>query len=154
LVARLEVASTATDPVVDQATGITLTRHQQFEWLVLGIELVAGFNDPYVIEGRRAELVHAALKAGDAMTEVLVRLKDERASGTHMSETGCITLASKALFDLHKAAQRFREVRSDTDLREEGVIAQAIFDQHGPGIAGIVTRALGNLRHEMRKIPF
>ena len=104
----------------------SLTAYRRIE-LMLGVETASGFHDPAVIAGRRAELSHAALKAGELFVELLVRLRD-----VHMGPGGCVTKAASALFSLHNAAQEYREVRLDDMPREEGVIAQAIHGQHGP----------------------
>jgi hypothetical protein len=71
-----------------------------------------------------------------------------------MSEGGCVTKAASALFGLHRAAEGYRKVRLDTDPREEGVIAQAIHAQHGPGITSIVIKALKSWRDAVSRMPF
>jgi hypothetical protein len=70
-----------------------------------------------------------------------------------MSETGCVTKTASASFNLHRAAQGFRKVRLDTDPREEGVIAPALHAQHGPGITGIVMKALKSWRDAVSRMP-
>jgi hypothetical protein len=79
-----------------------------------------------------------------------VRLRDEQARGVHMDPDGCVTKAASALFDLQRAGEGYRKVRLDTDPREEGVIAQALHAQHGPGITGIVMKALKSARDDRR----
>jgi hypothetical protein len=58
------------------------------------------------------------------------------------------------LFGLQRAGEGYRKVRSDTDPRKEGVIAQALHAQHGPGVAGLVLRALGSWRDAVAGMPF
>jgi hypothetical protein len=85
--------------------------------MLLGNTPVPGYDDPRVIEGRPAELAAAAVRTGELFVELLVRLRAERANGMHMSETGCVTLASNALLALHKAMVRWREVEPDDGPR-------------------------------------
>jgi hypothetical protein len=138
-----------TDPPTDHP----LTGHQRID-LMLGVEPVPGAHDPVVIDGRLHELVATAHKTGELFVELLVRLRDEQACGVHMSEGGCVRKAASASFGLHRAAEAYRKVRSDTDPREEGVIAQALHAQHGPGITGIVMKALKSWRDTVSRLPF
>jgi hypothetical protein len=155
--------ATANQAVADQAKTITAdsgvakfsrpTTHQKIEAL-LGNDPVPGAHDPVVIDGRLHELAATAHKTGELFVELLVRLRDEQARGVHMGSDGCVTKAASALFDLHKAAQGYREVRLDNMPREEGVIAQAVHAQHGPGITGIVMKALKSWRDAVSRMPF
>jgi hypothetical protein len=89
------------------------------------------------------------------MVELLVRLKDERARGTHMDEGGCVLACTDAVLDLHRALVAYTR---DT-LRHDGenVARETIVKMYGAGVAALTMRSLDELRslivHEMRALP-
>jgi hypothetical protein len=107
-----------------------------------------------VTEGRLHELAATAIRTGELFVELLVRLRAEQARNLHMGPDGCLTKAASSLYSLHRAAQRYREVRRDDDLHEFDLIGQAINQQHGPGITALVLKALGAWREAVSKLPF
>jgi hypothetical protein len=110
------------------------------------------WDDPTMLAWRVSKLERAACSAADAMIELLVRLRDERARDVHIREGGCVLTSTDAMFKLHRAMGDYQS----TTLRQDGekVTREAIEGVHGNGVAALTMRALAELRrlivHEMQ----
>jgi hypothetical protein len=107
----------------------------------------ADWHDP-TARARRLDILNTvALKAGDAMVELLARLPDERRLGVHMDEGRCVLTCVDATFALHRALVAYQR----GTLRFDGldVAYQSIIQTHGAGVAQLVRRSLDELRQRL-----
>jgi hypothetical protein len=111
---------------------------------LLGDRTPDDWDDPTAVALRISTLEHAAHDAADGMVELLVRLKEERKQGVHMSEGGCVFDCTNATFQLHRALTTYRmgTLRHDGEHLAYDSIARA----YGRGVASLVMRALAELR--------
>jgi hypothetical protein len=114
------------------------------------------WDNPLMLALRQAALEHAATDAAEALIEMLVRFKDERARGMHLHEGGSVTSCTSAMLTLHRALVSYQLCT----LRRDGedFSHETITRVHGAGVAALVMRALGELRvlitHEMQTLPW
>jgi hypothetical protein len=122
---------------------------------MLGTPSPADWDDPLMLTPRRSMLEHAANDAAEALIEMLVRLKDERARDVHLTEGGSVTSCTSAMLTLHRALVSYQLCT----LRRDGetVSYETITRVHGAGVTTLVMRALAELRclivHEMQTLP-
>src|SRR5215472_8622226 len=112
---------------------------------LLGTRVPADWDDPLQRMIRTDRLGHAAVGAGEAMTELLLRLPGERALGKDpLAEGGAVMACVDANFALHRALIVYR---NETVRYDGEVVARAtIMQSHGAGIAERTMQALHDLR--------
>jgi hypothetical protein len=88
-----------------------------------------------------------ALRAADAMTELLTRLPGEKRLGTHMHEAGCVLTCVDATFALHRALVAYQHGTLSYDGLD--VARASIAQTHGAGVAKLVRRSLDELRQRL-----
>jgi hypothetical protein len=123
---------------------------------LLGAPAPADWHDPAMLVLRRSKLERAACNAAEAMIELLVRLRDERARSVHMDEGGCVLACVDVMFALHRALTAYTH---NTLLYDgEAVARDAITQVHGRGVAALTMFTLDELRalitREMQALPW
>jgi hypothetical protein len=122
--------------------------------LLPGGTVPSDWNDPSQLVHRTECLVATAHQAAEMMTELMLRLPDERASRCDLLAEGSGTMVCvDALFALHKALVRYQAetLRFDGD----SVASDSIARNYGAGTAMLTMQALDGVREaialEMRR---
>jgi hypothetical protein len=112
---------------------------------VRGSRVPADWDDPVMREVRTDRLRTVAQSAGEAMSELLLRLPGERGLGRDvLAEGGSVMTCVDAMLSLHRALVVYR----NSTLRSDGeaVARDTVAGSHGAGIAARALWALGELR--------